>query len=324
MFKLGIVGLSKIATTKVIPSILTDMDITISAIATKSIEFSAFDWMKDAIIYEDYYSILNNRELDGLYVSLPNNMHANYALHCLKNNQNAIIEKPLFLSINEANFFYNISKYKSIIIEGFMYKYHPQWIKIINELRNETLGLPISAKIHISYICKDSNNIRYNKKLGGGAMFDIGVYCFSMARLIFNEEPLCIEGKQIIDKKYDIDIYNEGLIKFNKGNVEFKISFNEDRTNFVEIQCERGKIILNEALNPRLDEVAKVIFIKNGNYCEFTTEKSNQFYNQFIAFKNICKQNTLFEGLADPINNIKAIEKFINVSEKKYVTNSTI
>jgi predicted dehydrogenase len=320
MFRLGIVGLSRIAVTKVIPSILNESGFLISAIASQSQGTHNFNEIDNVIRYNNYYEILKDRNIDGLYVSLPNNMHANFVLQCISNKQNILIEKPLCLSVNEAEKIIKEYDNEITIMEGLMYKYHPQWIETIRMLRESEIGKPLSAIIKISYTCKDKNNIRFSKDLGGGALYDVGVYCFSMARQIFQQEPLEIYGKQFICNKSLVDITSEGTIIFEGGEVSFFASIMHTRQNYVEIQCENGKIILNEALNPPLGGVANIIVVRNKFKKKYTTSKCNQFKEQLEFFKKSCSKNDSLNNLKDSLYNIKAVEKFINKSEKQYVT----
>ena len=321
MFKLGIVGLSRIAVKKVIPSIINESQFSISAVATQSLGSNKLDIGKSLEYYQDYYDILENPDIDGLYVSLPNNMHADYVMKCIQKKQNVLIEKPLCLSCFEASNIIKNYKNNIVIMEGFMYKYHPQWLETIKILRSGSIGKPISATINISYICDDKKNIRYKKKLGGGALYDIGIYCFSMAQLIFQQNPINAFGNQTLCAQTKVDLTNSGTIEFQNGKVSFFASIVHDRQNYVNIKCEYGSVTLHKALNPDLGGMAHITIDNRGKSIELNTPNCNQFKEELFQFKEKCEKREFSLDMNGTLNNIKAVDYFQTNSEKKYVKN---
>ncbi len=96
-----------------------------------------------------------------------------------------------------------------------MYRFHPQWQKAKQLVNDGVLGEVKNVQCTFSYYNVDANNIR--NKAGGGALMDIGCYCISFPRFIFNAEPKRVVGLLNIDANFGVDNLTSGLLDFGDG-----------------------------------------------------------------------------------------------------------
>ena len=75
------------------------------------------------------------------------------------------------------------------VMEAFMYRHHPQWLRALGLINEGGIGRVKTVHSFFSYFNDDPENIRNMADIGGGGLMDIGCYCISLARLIFDAEP---------------------------------------------------------------------------------------------------------------------------------------
>ncbi len=240
-------------------------------------------------IYDNYEKILDNKNIDVVYIALPNSLHFEWSLKAIEKKKNIFLEKPAFINLTHAEKLFNNKNFKSIFFgEGYMYRYHPQIIESIKVIKSGQIGKILSMKTYfgINLINKknffgfkkkiDFNKRIFNKKLGGGVIFDQGCYTTSMSLLVASlYEDIDVNNYELIDIKTeyinsDIDIDSSAKINFdNKFYSIMNVSFNRDLGKKTIIIGETGKIILENSWNPGIEKtliegkINKVLEFKN-------------------------------------------------------------
>lgn len=186
--KWGILSTAKIARTHIIPAIKLSNNGEVLAIASRNKEKAqavAMDFdIKTA--YGNYEDLLLNDEIEAIYNPLPNNLHLEYTLKALEKGKHVLCEKPIGLNAKEAaELNERLKEFPNLkVMEAFMYKFHPQWIKVKELIKNGEIGAVKSINSLFSYYNTDGNNIRNSVEAGGGSLMDIGCYCVSFPRFI--------------------------------------------------------------------------------------------------------------------------------------------
>lgn len=218
-------------------------------------------------VFDNYKQILQCKDIDAVYIALTNNLHKKWILESLKSKKHTLVEKPFVLTVEEGKEIKKILKNSNYyFMEGLMYRFHPQY-KILKKLLNDKIIGNIT-KIESSFGYKDNNKKKhprlYEKKLGGGCIYDIGIYPISFSSFINkilinkNNEIKIIKSKGII-KKDGIEVEAIGTFLFNnKLKIKLSCSFIKKLSNKCTLIGEKGKIIINEPWTPG----------KNGGYHE--------------------------------------------------------
>lgn len=140
---------------------------------------------------EGYQRLIDRADIDAVYIALPNTLHFEWTMAALKAGKHVLCEKPIALDAKQARaMFDEAERRRKILVEAFMYLAHPQTHALIDIVQSNQLG---KIKLFRSSFCyrvrKFDGNIRFDPKMAGGAMRDIGCYCVSFSRLIAGCEP---------------------------------------------------------------------------------------------------------------------------------------
>ena len=209
---------------------------------------------KNIKTYTNYEDIIKDKSIKAIYIATLNNAHFNLIKRCSEKNKNILCEKPLTLNYSEATKVSEyVSKYKVIIYEGFAYRSHPQ-TKIIQEIANNELGEVINIQSNFGFkVSKVKPESRlFNKKLGGGAILDIGCYPLSLLNFLYKNNNqykfLNAYGKFT---ETNVEDYAEAEIEIdNKVKCQIKVSFKDNYENRTIIEGKKGKLIINEPWMP--------------------------------------------------------------------------
>jgi len=185
-----ILGYSQITRRRVIPAIEAISDFTGIDIASRSSASSVIlpEKLKGEV-FADYQKALSESKADIVYISTTNNLHTRLAQEALLKGFHVIVDKPAFLSFEDAKGLVDLAKKKKrCLAEATVYAYHPQ-IERIKEVFLAAKSQPARLTAILSFPPLDPDNFRYVKDLGGGALYDLGPYAISPGRLFFGEEP---------------------------------------------------------------------------------------------------------------------------------------
>src|SRR5689334_25393781 len=127
----GILSTAKIAREKVIPAMQLGTYCDVRAIASRNMEQAKETAAKLNIptVYGSYEELLNDTNIDAVYIPLPNHMHVEWALKAIQAGKHVLCEKPIALSAEQAALLLAAAQQHPAIkvMEAFMYRFHPQW-----------------------------------------------------------------------------------------------------------------------------------------------------------------------------------------------------
>lgn len=203
---------------------------------------------KNIYNYQTFDSIANNPDIDVVYVVLPPSMHKEYVIRAANAGKEVWCEKPMALTETECREMIKAcrSNKKSLAI-GYRLHHEPntqEWRSIVKEKK---LGRVVKADCAAGYRDNRTNHWKQKKEMGGGVLYDMGVYAIQGARLGTNMEPVAIVSAQTSTTRPEI--YKNGLDETTIATLEFpggvmasiKTSFGEN-INFLNITCEKGEI----------------------------------------------------------------------------------
>ena len=312
--KWGILGSAHIATEHVIPAMLSCQYGEVYAIASRSTEKAQNIAEQFGIpeFYGSYEELLADKEVDAIYIPLPNHLHVQWAIKSLEADKHVLVEKPVGLSSKEAErLLQETKKYPHLkVMEAFMYRHHPQWIKVKELVDQKAIGDIKTIQSSFSFFEDDPNSIVNSKEFGGGSLMDIGCYPISLSRFMFNSEPKSISSVIEYHPDFKVDVLASGILEFETGTSVFFSSTQLADNQQAQIFGTKGNIKFELPFNPPIDRPSK-IWVTIGDDCQtIEFETCNQYTIQADLFALAIINNTpVPTPLEDSVKNMIVIEK---------------
>lgn len=314
----GIISPGKHFSKNIMPALANISNIKIYSIYSRKKKYKHIKKIK---IYNNINNFLNDKNIDIVYICSPNSFHFNHALISLKNNKHVICEKPLVVSQLDFKKLLKTSKEnKKFIFEGFMFQYHQQFRILEKLIKNKKIGKIISINSSFCYPHKKKTDIRYNKKLGGGAFLDVGCYLFKLSSLIFKKKLFKIILEKYPSRKYNVDTYGNCQLFYSNGsiaNLEWGIGYKY--INQLQIITNSSSLLLERIFSKNCKD-DYFIRISKGNKKEKTIriKKMNHFTEMFKKFCTII-QNYNFYEYAKYLKELKLYQNiYLKVYSKYY------
>jgi len=236
----------------------------LAAVASREIEKArvyAAEW--DILLaFGSYEEMLASDEIDAVYISLPNSMHAEWTIKALEAGKHVLCEKPFATSVEEADQMIAASRSAGkVLAEGFMYRHNPQ-TKLVGEwVKGGRLGeITLVRGIFSFYMQNRPGNVRLMPNLGGGALWDVGVYPISFVQFIFDGPPESAACQTHIGLT-GVDETFSGLLSYSGGrSAVISGSFEMPRISEIEIHGTMGSLYLNRPFTGIEDREREVIF----------------------------------------------------------------
>jgi D-xylose 1-dehydrogenase (NADP+, D-xylono-1,5-lactone-forming) len=141
--------------------------------------------------YGSYEELLADPDLDAVYVALPNALHVEWSIRALEAGKHVLSEKPLSRNPAEVERAFDAAdRAGRVLMEGFMYRHHPQTKKLKQLVDEGAIGELRLVRAQFSFTLDKPNDVRWDPELGGGALLDLGCYCVSGTRLLAGEPEL--------------------------------------------------------------------------------------------------------------------------------------
>jgi D-xylose 1-dehydrogenase (NADP+, D-xylono-1,5-lactone-forming) len=163
--------------------------------------------------YGSYEALLEDADVDAVYISLPNNMHVKPSIHALEAGKHVLCEKPFTRHADEAEQAFDAAERSGrLLSEAFMYRHNPQTACLTELVRDGAIGELRVVRTAFSYSLYDAENIRLRTDVEGGSLMDVGCYCVSGSRLL-GGEPESVFG-QAYTGPTGTDWVFAGLLRF--------------------------------------------------------------------------------------------------------------
>jgi glucose-fructose oxidoreductase len=203
---------------------------------------------KNIYNYDTFDSIAGNPDIDVVYVVLPPSMHHEYTIRAARAGKHVWCEKPMALTEKECREMIDACRQnKRLLSIGYRLHHEPntqQWRSIV---RKKKLGPVQALSCAAGYYDSRTNHWKQKKEMGGGALYDMGVYSIQGARLGTGMEPVAVLSAQTSTTRPEV--YKNGLDETTTAVLEFpggvqaaiKTSFGEN-INFLDVAFEKGKL----------------------------------------------------------------------------------
>ncbi len=168
-------------------------------------------------VHESYQALIQDPELDAVYIPLPNSLHAEWTIRALKAGKHVLCEKPMAANANQAQQMADVAAQSKVVLaEAFHYRYHPLAARLKSIVDGGELGTVRHLEAHFCVPLILPGNIRYRYELGGGATMDLGCYAINLLRYLAGVEPKVIEAQARLTSP-QVDRFMRAELEFPDG-----------------------------------------------------------------------------------------------------------
>lgn len=215
----GILSTANIARAAVIPAIQAAPNSEVVAVASRDAERAADFAGKLGIprAYGSYDALLDDDDIDAIYIALPNSLHLAWAVNAAAARKHILCEKPLALDTAQCREMAAAAEEGGVLLmEAFMYRFHPQIAAALDLLRSGTIGELHHMHAAFTFRVTNPANIRLQADLGGGSLMDVGCYCVNALRTFADSEPVEVQATATWHAN-GVDERMVGLLRFANG-----------------------------------------------------------------------------------------------------------
>jgi predicted dehydrogenase len=168
--------------------------------------------------YGSYQALLDDPDVDVVYISLPNSLHAEWTVRAIQSGKNVLCEKPLALTAAECDQIITAAKAADVLaMEAIMVLYHPLHHKARQLIRDGAVGEVVLVRGSFSFFLDRPEDVRWEPALGGGSLWDVGSYPVSFIRWILGEPDQVFAWQTLSES--GVDKTSVGLLRYGGGTL---------------------------------------------------------------------------------------------------------
>jgi predicted dehydrogenase len=243
------------------------------------------------IASRDKKELLADKDIEAVYIPLPNHLHAEWVKKSADAGKHVLIEKPFALTAAEAEQAIKYAKSKGVLVmEAFMYRFHPQWKRAREIVKTGEIGTVHVVSTLYSYMLKDPTNIRNILSAGGGGIPDIGCYAVSSARFLVGREPLRVMSLIHRDAEMKTDILSSGILDFGTTRSMFTVGTQSHNWQHVSVLGSGGELTVNLPFNAYPDAPMQLTVNTGVGTRQVYTQPTDQYAEMFDAFSRAVRE----------------------------------
>jgi D-xylose 1-dehydrogenase (NADP+, D-xylono-1,5-lactone-forming) len=310
--KWGVLGYARIARDNVIPAIIRSSNAEFYAIASNKAEslVECSEKFGNKKSYNDYDALLNDPDIEAVYIPLPNSMHCEWTVKALNHKKHVLCEKPLAITSVEFDKMSDAAeKNKVFLMEAFMYRYSDRMKKANIVINNGTLGEIKYIDSCYRFLLNRPNTIKMKADLGGGSLYDVGCYPLNFISMITGVTPAATASAAVL--KDGVDVLFSGVLRFSSGIVaNVNCGFNAYNVVFSEVVGTHGVLKIPDTF---LGNSGKIILETSDGIEEIQVDESDRYKLEIEDFSSaIIEGRPPFLTLDESKVNIEIIEKLIS------------
>ncbi len=196
--------------------------------------------------FGSYDAMLNSGAVDAVYIGLPNHLHAEWTIRALQAGVHVLCEKPFAITLDQVDaIFAAAAATGRVVAQALMYRHHPQTRLARTLVAQGRLGDVTLVRGVFNFKLQDRDNVRLDPEMGGGCLWDVGIYPLSFAHYILGGPPVQVSGVQWIGDS-GVDEVFAGQMEYPNGAVaHIASSFHTPFFTTAEILGTTGRLFLD-------------------------------------------------------------------------------
>ena len=266
--------------------------------------------------YYEYEDLLSNKDLDAIYIPLPNSLHREWVEKALCRGLHVLVEKSMACNLEDVITLNQMATDKNLLLmENFQFRFHPQLEVIKKLLDSGEIGALRSVKSTFAFPpFSTTDNIRYNAALGGGALLDAGAYPLKILQVFLGSGIKVLAATSHFDASKCVDLWGSAFLGSDDDSVGAHMNFGFDNYYQCEIELvgSLGRIFTDRIFTAPATHAAKIELYKtHSGRRTINLEPSNHFENILVDFKEKIVQNKGFAGeYRQNLNQARLISEF--------------
>jgi xylose dehydrogenase (NAD/NADP) len=309
----GILSSANIGVRAVAPAIRASANGKLVAVGSRNSQHAAelYAFAPNVRIYASYEAIISDPEIEAVYIPLPNSLHAEWTIKALQAGKHVLCEKPLAVTREQGEEMVDAARAsQKLLMEAFMYRFHPQIIWALEQVRSGAIGPVRLVRASLSFdIRSHAENIRLQPELAGGSLMDVGCYSLNLFHAIYEQAPLSAAARVHVTSPTSVDLATNAVLDY--GNGRFGIldaSFGLPSRQGAEIIGETGIITLPVPFTPGSYDMT-VFVTQNGQMTEKTFSGVDQYKLEVEHFSQCIRSgHDPILLLSESLENLAAIE----------------
>lgn len=259
-----------------------------------------------AVDYDRYEEMLQQSDIDAVYIALPNDLHYEYTIRAAAMGVHVLCEKPLALREQDCEEMIRATRDAGVrLMTAYRLHFDEATLDAIELVRSGRIGEPRLFTGQLTLQVKDRENIRLDAERGGGPLWDLGVYCINAARSLFGDEPVMVDGFDAGrgERFREVPEMSCGLLRFPRERLAmFGCSFGAADASMYQVIGTKGDLKVEPAFE-YAEGLGHRLTI-NGRTRRRHYPKRDQFGAELLAFSDCVLEGrdpepSGVEGLAD-------------------------
>lgn len=288
--RIGILGTSEIAFRRFLPALKKNEKFEYIGVASRDLKkTSQFIDEFGGLGFDGYDAMLECGDIDAVYIPLPPALHYEWGCKALAAGKHVLMEKPFTTSLKNTEELIAFAEKNSLALhENYMFRFHSQLEQIKEIVDRGDIGKVRLYRLAFGFPKRASNDFRYNKELGGGALLDCGGYTVNLAAMLLGETIEMKASKLNYEAGCEVDLYGSASFENKEGTVA-QISFGMDNCYKcdLEIWGSTGNILANRIFTAPVGFEPEAI-LQTGNEKKVIRLKSDDTFLKSIEHFRGC------------------------------------
>jgi predicted dehydrogenase len=256
---------------------------------------------------DDFRQCLNRDDVQAVYIALPTSMHSDYTVDAARAGMHVICERPMAVTADECRRMIRTCQTNRVkFMVSYRLQFLPAFSRALDLVRAGNLGALKTFSGDATLRIPTPEDVRLQRRLGGGSVYDVGAYCIAAARMLLGFEPAQVMAMTArTTRRYggDVDEGTVALIRFpDERLAHFHSSFGEEPISTFTLFGEDGWLRITSAFRP--DAEARLTVCRHGRPEEQTFPPSDQYAAELAYFSSCILEDRQpepsgIEGLQD-------------------------
>ena len=290
--RFGVLGYSRVAKRSVLPALADSVHAELVIVGNRNVEKAQECAEQYGCAIGSYEEVLASKGVDAVYISLPSSLHEEWSIKAAEAGKHVWCEKPAALSYSSAKQMVEAARKNNVrLMEGLMFRLHPQHAKVRALIDDGTLGelLTFDGCFAVPMPGREANILK--SELGGGVLNDAAVYPIRASRMIFNAEPIRVACSLTMDSHTGVDVKVDMLLIYPNGKSAHVSSiFGSYFQSTYRVLGTEAQLTAARAYAVPKDKVTKLLLSKDDTITEIDIPPADHFA---LMLEDFCEEISL-------------------------------
>jgi len=287
----GVIGAtSQVAQKAVLPAIVASPGARLVAVASARTAHGGGVRFGAARAYRAYAALLDDPEVEAVYVPLPNSLHREWVERAAAAGKHVLCEKPLAPTPADAEAMAAACAAAGVtLLEAYMTPFHPRAMAIETLVASGRLGGLRFARAAFTGVLDRPDDHRWRPEMGGGALLDVGIYCIAPLLAAAGRTPARVEAAATLAKS-GVDASFSGWLDFGDGfTATIECSFDAPERQSLEIVGTEAALLVDRAHTPGPEDAAITLRHRDGRLVKIIAGAANPYRAMIEHFQSVVR-----------------------------------